>query len=241
MVEGAGRQKNKFKQIIQIDGHPEQIMKTYEASYYYITGEIDGKPVKVSIGKAGPRTAGKLKQMGINVTCEVKTNRRVVDLPLASSTKLMKQSTLIEVGAPTEDELNGRVYKIISTLKSRGVQVRERCEWVCKVDKKDIQEPMEKENNGSIFKDAVSALVNLGFKMREAREAVSSVNFDFEGKTVETLVRDALLKLKPQTQQTPERVIHESPVTPVAKGAKAMSDKTKSLRENVLHIKDEQS
>jgi Holliday junction DNA helicase RuvA len=67
----------------------------------------------------------------------------------------------------------------------------------------ELRDKMKKKMEGFVFTgtsninyDAVSALVSLGFGQREAQEAVEASSSDIKERTVEVLIKAALLKLK---------------------------------------------
>lgn len=127
--------RNRFKQIIQIEGQPEAIFQDYTAEHYTIVGKLDDKEVRVALGKIGKGKADQLLKLGINIIREEKPSTRHVNIPGVISSKRTKNYTLLEVAAPTEEEKNKRVASIEQYLAGLGIKTRERCEWVCKVDK----------------------------------------------------------------------------------------------------------
>lgn len=128
--------RNKYKQILQIEGQPEQIFKPYEGRYFSIKGVVGGKEEVVSLGKIGFYKADRLKEMGLTVIETTKSDAKHVRVPGASAVRVTKGFTLIEVAGATEEEKNKKVKKITDYLARLGVTVQERCEWVCTFDPK---------------------------------------------------------------------------------------------------------
>lgn len=142
MIKSESVARNKFKQIIQIEGQPKEIFIDYTAEYYSITGVVDGRPMRVQLGKIGKHKAKLLEKMGLNVVREEKPSTRHVNIPGVISSKRTKNYTLLEVAAPTLEEKNRKVKKVEAQLARLGIKIRERCEWSCNIDKaKEAENP----------------------------------------------------------------------------------------------------
>lgn len=237
--------RNTVKQIITLEGNPDYIYRDAQDIEFVVDNEKYGDIRQVTLRKVNRDLIELLKSIpGLNVTEKQVAVKRHNKIPGVISIRCTPTNTVLTLAAPTEDQVNKKVEELKVTLANNGVNVQgmeERCQWICVRDKKkDVQKNTEKDPNvqkntekdvpvSNIKNDAVSALVSMGFKKREAQGGVNAVSFNFEGVTAEVLVRAALLKLKPQVPPEPhvnveertledagQRAIHESPVTPAA-------------------------
>lgn len=134
----AGKQnrgvRNKVKQIILIDGHPDYLYKDKTHIEYTII--VNDKIFK--LGKINTDFINSIKDIpGIEVTSESVIAKRVKGIEGFKGLKVrnLPDSTTIEVSAKTERDLAYKINDLRSNLLENGINSVERCSWVCVIDK----------------------------------------------------------------------------------------------------------
>lgn len=127
--------RNKVKQVILIEGHPESI---------FYNKDVEMCSIKLHKGylRLGSLGVNKIKELrallGKRVVLETRTRRCRRGIPDVVSIKTTKTSTSLTIGAVDQEALDKRVMKIAELL---GTPIQERCKWVCEIDKgKDTQQ-----------------------------------------------------------------------------------------------------
>lgn len=141
--------RNKFRQVLLIEGHPEYLFKTTKAQY--VTLNI-GKEI-FSLGSTNTRLHDHLRKIpDCEVIIEYKYKACAKGINGFRGLHIRKSgnNTTIEVSARTEEELSLEIERLKKHLESNGIPITERCSWIC-VDKgkkilyKDVIE--EKDSN----------------------------------------------------------------------------------------------
>ncbi len=142
--------RNKVKQVILIEGHPDTV---------FYNKQVDVCSIKLHkgylrLGHVGTdKVEGLRALLGKRVMLETKTKRHSRRIQGVLSIKTTRTSTSLTIGAVDQEALDRRVREVAGLL---GAPVQERCKWVCEIDKgKDRQqaynlaapqpEPIEKE------------------------------------------------------------------------------------------------
>lgn len=121
--------RNKVKQVILIEGHPDSV-------FYY--KQVEMCSIKLykgylRLGSVGTDKVGELRELlGKRVVLEMRTKRHSKKIPGVLSIKTTKTSTSLTIGAVDQETLDRRVMEVAELL---GAPVQERCKWVCEIDK----------------------------------------------------------------------------------------------------------
>lgn len=126
--------RNKFRQVLLIEGQPDFLYKNGKRNVVDL--KIDGKTYK--LGSVHSDLYEHLKKIP---DCIVDV--RAVDTMSTSGIPILKglhirkagSNTTIEMSAPTEKSLFDKVNFLRDYLEEKGVPVTERCSWVCTIDK----------------------------------------------------------------------------------------------------------
>jgi len=138
--------RNKVRQVVLVDGHPDCIFEKKNRASVTIKYKSNDKEIVIKLGNIGPNKVDGLKQIqGIEVIEELKLSRRSRRLPSVIAVKTTKTSTQLTVAAVDEATLNEAVGDLAGYLSENGVAVHERCQWVCKLDKGKPPEIVQQE------------------------------------------------------------------------------------------------
>ena len=129
--------RNKVKQVVLINGHPDCIFEEIQVS----SCSLKFPAGTIKMGNIGQGVAERLKEAlngsSVELKEENKTKRRAIKLPGVLSVKTTPTNTLLTVGAESEESLNTRVNNIHEYLRNYDVGIQERCHWICTIDKKE--------------------------------------------------------------------------------------------------------
>jgi hypothetical protein len=121
--------RNKVKQVILIEGHPESIF--YDKQVEVCSIKLHKGYLK--LGSIGTDKVRELRELlSKRVVLETKTKRHSRKIPGVLSIKTTKNSTSLTIGAADQEILDRRVREVAELL---GAPVQERCKWVCEIDK----------------------------------------------------------------------------------------------------------
>lgn len=124
--------RNKARQVVLVDGHPDCIFETKPRAVVTIK---HGDTV-IKMGNIGPeKTAGLKGIPGIEVIEELKPHRRAKKLSSVIAVKTTKTSTQLTVAAIDKEALDKAVGNLADYLSENGIDIHERCQWVCTLDK----------------------------------------------------------------------------------------------------------
>lgn len=125
--------RNKVRQVVLVDGHPDCIFETKPRPVITIK---HGNTV-IKIGCIGPEKIAGLKGIpGIEVIEELKSHKHAKKLPSVIAVKTTKTSTQLTVAAVDKEALDEAVgYLANYLLANGGIDIHERCQWVCTIDK----------------------------------------------------------------------------------------------------------
>lgn len=166
--------RNKCKQVVLLEGHPDCLFEEREAINYWLKAR--GK--KYNLGKLGKPLATYLKTLGAEIEEQRKTYQRPCGIPGFVGLIVRKSgaNTTMQISAPTEEILQAQVSGVAEYLSKNDIQLTERCHWVCTFDKAkdEPQEPQE-----VVVKGSVAAVVKLPREMkqktRELREIAKRI------------------------------------------------------------------
>lgn len=128
--------RNKVRQVVLVDGHPDCIFETKNRVSITIKHRLNDRELVIKLGNIGPEKVDGLKQIqGIEVIEELKPSRRSKRLPSVIAVKTTKTSTQLTVVAVDQEALDKAVGNIANYLSENGSDIHERCQWVCKLDK----------------------------------------------------------------------------------------------------------
>lgn len=129
--------RNKVKQVVLVNGHPNCIFEEIQVS----SCSLKFPAGTIKMGNIGQGVAERLKEAlkgsVVELKEENKAKRRAIKLPGVLSVKTTPTNTLLTVGAESEESLNKRVNNIHEYLSKYDVDIQERCHWICTIDKKD--------------------------------------------------------------------------------------------------------
>lgn len=132
--------RNKVRQVVLVEGHPDCIFETKPRRVITIK---HGDTV-ISLGNMGPEKVKGLKAIpGIQVIEELKPHRRAKKLPSVLYIKTTGTSTQLTVAATDKISLNKAVGDLADYLSKNGLEIHERCQWVCTIDKGKPAEPVQ--------------------------------------------------------------------------------------------------
>ena len=132
--ENKGRPKNKFRQVLLVEGRPTPLYRDNVRTKVSVT--VDG--VTHRLGYMSVTMINLLNRIP-GATVETVS----VNLPKTVSLKTVrglhirkaKENTTIEVSAPTKEALADKIKCVVDELSDSGSEITERCSWVCTTDK----------------------------------------------------------------------------------------------------------
>lgn len=134
--------RNKVRQVVLVDGHPDCIFETKPRPVITIK---HGDTV-IKLGSIGPeKTAGLKKIPGIEVIEELKPHKHAKKLPSVLYVKTTGTSTQLTVAAVDKEALDEAVGNLANYLSKNGIDIHERCQWVCTIDKGKPAETVQQE------------------------------------------------------------------------------------------------
>lgn len=172
----AGKQdrgvRNKVKQIILIDGHPDYLYenKTHISHTIIVKGKV------FNMGKINTDFINSIKDIpGIEVTSKNIVSKKVKGIDGFKGLKLrnLPDSTTIEMSAKTERDLAYKINDLRSNLLENGINSVERCSWVCVIDKAKDE---NKTSKNEILKDVSSSFVTHNKKIDDNDESKEDNN-----------------------------------------------------------------
>lgn len=134
--------RNKVRQVVLVDGHPNCIFETKPRTVITIK---HGSTV-IKMGSIGPKKIAGLKGIpGIEVIEELKPHKRARKLSSVIAVKTTKTSTQLTVAAIDKGALDKAVENLANYLSENGINIHERCQWVCSLDKGKPAETVQPE------------------------------------------------------------------------------------------------
>jgi len=134
--------RNKVRQVVLVDGHPDCIFETKPRTVITIK---HGSTV-IKMGNIGPEKIAGLKGIpGIEVIEELKPHKHAKKLPSIIAVKTTKTSTQLTVAAVDKEALDKAVGNLANYLSENGIDIHERCQWVCTLDKGKPAETVQPE------------------------------------------------------------------------------------------------
>lgn len=135
--------RNKVRQVVLVDGHPDCIFETKPRTVITIK---HGDTV-IKMGNIGPEKIAGLKGIpGIEVIEELKPHKHAKKLPSIIAVKTTKTSTQLTVAAVDKEALDKAVGNLANYLLANGgIDIHERCQWVCTLDKGKPAETVQPE------------------------------------------------------------------------------------------------
>ena len=127
--------RNKVKQVLLLEGHPDCIFTVIEQTTYTA---VRGTTV-IPLGKIRKAIVDLIQEIpGIEIQENIHKARRATNLPGILNVKTTPSSTMLTVGADSEENLGTTISSLKEYFDKNNVQVTERCHWVCEFDKKDV-------------------------------------------------------------------------------------------------------
>lgn len=154
--------RNKVKQVILIEGHPESVFHNKQVEVCSI------RLYKgfLRLGSLGTDKVRELRELlGKRVVLEMKTKRHSKRIPGVLSIKTTKTSTSLTIGAVDQETLDKRVGEVAELL---GVPVQERCKWVCEIDKGKDRKPISDVQAYDLVATPQTAAKEEATKLQEA-------------------------------------------------------------------------
>ncbi len=139
MTKSKGRIRDKVKQVLLIEGTPSCLYT--ETKRVYTSVEVSGEIYK--LGAVTDNFVRELEKIPSFKVVKIEAIRRhPVSIKLKgvghrTIIRTVNNNTHIQVGAPDEVQLAQRVEMLKTYLDINGVNVTERCHWVCSFDKKE--------------------------------------------------------------------------------------------------------
>lgn len=125
-----------------MDGHPDCIFETKPRTVITIK---HGDTV-IKMGNIGHEKIAGLKGIpGIEVIEELKPHKHAKKLPSIIAVKTTKTSTQLTVAAIDKEALDKAVGNLANYLSENGIDIHERCQWVCTLDKGKPAETVQPE------------------------------------------------------------------------------------------------
>ena len=126
--------RNKVKQVLLLEGHPDCIFTAIEqTTYTAIRGTTE-----IPLGKIRKAIVDLIKEIpGIKIQENIHRAKRAMNLPGVLNVKTTPSSTMLTIGADTEENLASTINSLKEHFDKNNVQVTERYHWVCEFDKKD--------------------------------------------------------------------------------------------------------
>lgn len=140
-----GRIRDTVKQVLLIDGTPSFLYKGRERTLVDI--KVSGHTYKLGMLGTFVNELRDIPKFEIIERKITKYYPITIDLKGIGHRMTMRKvngNTHITVGASDEKQLYERINLLKEYLRVNGVDVKERCHWVCAIDKK---EEIKKENN----------------------------------------------------------------------------------------------
>lgn len=136
--------RNRARQVVLVEGHPDCIFETKPR----IVITIKHEDTVIPLGNMGPEKVKGLKAIpGIEVIEELKPHRRAKKLPSVLYIKTTGTSTQLTVAAVDKNALDRAVGNLSDYLAKNGLEIHERCQWVCTIDKgKPAEDPVQPGN-----------------------------------------------------------------------------------------------
>lgn len=126
--------RNKFRQILLIEGHPDFLYKSDKRSVFIIKIGVKS----YNLGTIHTDLHEHLRKIPDSVV-EIRENNHMStkEIPVLKGLHIRKagSNTTIEVSAPTEKLLFDKIEFLRDFLEKKGVPITERCSWVCTIDK----------------------------------------------------------------------------------------------------------
>ncbi len=169
-----GRIRDTVKQVLLIEGTPSFLYKGRERTLVDI--KVDGHTYKLGMLGSFVNELRDIPKFEIVEHRITKYYPATIDLKGIGNRMTMRKvngNTHLTVGASDEKQLYERINLLKEYLSSNGVDVKERCHWVCSIDKKQTQET----------KELLSSNVN---KKEEIREIVPNKDIITETNTNKT-------------------------------------------------------
>lgn len=136
--------RNKARQVVLVDGHPDCIFETKPRAVITIK---HGDTV-IKLGNIGPEKIAGLKGIpGIEVIEELKPHKHARKLSSVIAVKTTKTSTQLTVAAIDKEGLDKAVGNLADYLSENGIDIHERCQWVCTLDKGKPAETVQPEHS----------------------------------------------------------------------------------------------
>lgn len=134
--------RNKVRQVVLVEGHPDCIFETKPRAVITIK---HGDTV-IKLGNIGPEKIADLKGIpGIEVIEELKPHKHARKLPSVIAVKTTKTSTQLTVAAIDKGALDEAVGTLANYLSENGIDIHERCQWVCTIDKGKPEDTIQPE------------------------------------------------------------------------------------------------
>lgn len=162
--------RNKCKQVVLLEGHPDCLFEEREHTNYWL--KVKGK--KHNLGKLGKPLATYLKTLGAEIEEQRKTYQRPCGIPGFVGLIVRKSgaNTTMQISAPTEEILQAQVSGVAEYLSKNGIQLTERCHWVCTFDK--AKDELQKFDD-VVVRDGVGAVVKLPREMKQKTKELREI------------------------------------------------------------------
>lgn len=142
MTKSKGRIRDKVKRVLLIEGTPSVLYYKKERTFTEL--EINGKTFR--LGVISNDLVEELKKIPSFKITTNKSERhypapiKIEGIGHRTTIRNVNGNTHIQVGAEDESQLEERVNKIKEYLLKNGVNVTERCGWICVIDKSKVRD-----------------------------------------------------------------------------------------------------
>ena len=155
----SGGTRNKFMQVLLVNGHPDLLYTTRK--YSVIDFEAEGNIFH--LGSANTGIKKYLSEIpGGKITSIDKESKRTIGIEGFKGLRVRKagRNTTIEVSAATEGSLHKKIDKLRDYLSENNVGITERCTWICNVDVAKEAQKNEIESDKEIVHDAKTSEIH---------------------------------------------------------------------------------
>ncbi len=157
--------RNKVKQVILIQGKPENLFKKKEVKSY----TLKFKDKEIKLGHVSEDLINTIKDMNKYAIITSKLEEKLSPLSIPEFPGLVfgksGNNTTITIASDTEENLAVKVNNFTEHLLKQGIITSERCHWVCAFDKaKQIAEDKGKINT-QLLSDREKSISELGKRL----------------------------------------------------------------------------
>lgn len=215
MTKTKGGVRDKVKRVLLIEGTPSVLYR--ESERIFTSVKINNR-----IYRLGAVADGLIEELIKIPSFEVRIDKSERSYPVTikingignrATIRKVNGNTHIQVGAEDEEQLEERVNKIKEYLLKNGVEVKEKCGWVCVIDKSKVRELS--------YERATEEVQHYLRQNKEYSIGKIASHLMIEYKLVERILNELGYKMKKKEQQ-------EEP--------EPRKERTKRLREMVIRM-----